>query len=420
MTRASKVIGRLVSGVLLASLLAACGSAVSVGSSSSASTAPPPTPTLIGTFTDAPVAGLFYTTNSGSGGCTPSAPCVSDSMGQFKYAQGDTVNFFAAGIYLGSASPIVAADGSTTVTPVSLVPAATSVTDPTVTTIASLLSTLNAVSVATGNGASGVYVIPNNDALVAQLSTVGTLTAANLQTAITALYPALGIAVPSAATVQAALLQGINAQGVIGTVWSGSCTCGGGGEFYFQPNGNLVGITQDGATLSGSWSGLSSGGVSLSLVSSNGASTQGGAIPTGSSIGAAQVYSSNLALQGTYNFTKVISAAALGNTLYLGGWYASFSPNAAGIASGYGSGGSAYVIAAPDGNLYGLSNDGSYFSGTWNPATGAGTAGVMTPANPKAISVDLASGTGSVTNNGQAMGSLAFSRTGSFSVTPGT
>jgi hypothetical protein len=420
MMRATELIGGLVSGVLLAALLAGCGSGTSVGTSSGASTAAAPTPTLIGTFTDAPVAGLFYTTNSGSGGCMPSSPCVTDSMGQFRYAPADTVNFFAAGIYLGSASPSAAADGSTTVTPVTLVPAATGVTDPTVTTIASLLSTLNAVSIATGNGASGVYVIPNDTALVTQLSTAGTLTVANLQTAITAVYPTLGITVPSAADAQAALLQGINAQSVIGTVWSGGCTCGGGGIFYFQPNGNLVGFTQDGETLSGNWSGMSSGGVSISLVSSKGGYTQGGAIPAGSSAGAAQVYSASGALQGTFNFNKVSSATSLSNTSYLGGWYAGFTPNSAGTAAGYGSGGSAYVIAAPDGNLYGLTNDGSYVSGTWNVATGTGTANITTPGKSTAISVALASATGTATNNGQTVGSLAFSRAGSFSVTSST
>jgi hypothetical protein len=421
MTRMLKTIVGLVAGVLVAALLTACGS----GSSSSSSTTAAPTPTLVGTFTDAPVAGLFYTTNSGSGGCTASAPCVTDAMGQFKYAAGDAVKFFAAGIYLGSASPSVAADGSTTVTPMSLVSGATSVTDSTVTTIASYLSALNAISVAKGQGASGVYVVPNDTALVNALSAVGTLTTTNLQTALNAVYPTLGIAVPGAAAAQAALQQGINSQGVIGTVWSGTCaTCGpsggsDGGVFYFQPNGALVGFTQSGATLSGSWAGLTSGGVSVSLVSSKGGYTQGGAIPTGSSAGSAQVYSSGGALQGTFNFTKTSSTALLTNTAYLGGWYATFTPKAAGTAAGYGTGGSAYFIAAPDGNLYGITNDGSYFSGTWNLASGVGTANVTTPGKTTAVSVALATGTGAATNNGNIVGSLAFSRTGSFSVTPG-
>jgi hypothetical protein len=406
----------LVSGVVIAVLMTACGSSISSDTSTTAA----PTPTLVGTFTDAPVTGLFYTTNSSSGGCTSSSPCVTDSMGQFKYASGDTVNFFAGGIYLGSASPSVAADGSTTVTPMTLVPAATSIANTTVTTIASFLSTLNAVSVANGKGASGVYVVPNDAALLTQLSTVGTLTTTNLQTAITAVYPALGITVPSAADAQTALQQGINSQGIIGTVWSGTCTCGGGGIFFFQPNGSLVGFTQDGGTLSGSWAGLSSGGVTISLVSSKGGYTQGGAIPTGSSAGAAQVYSSAGALQGTYNFAKVTSATTLTTTIYLGGWYATFTPNAAGTTAGYGTGGSAYFIAAPDGILYGITNDGSYFSGTWNVATGVGTSNVTTPGKSTAISVALASGTGTATNNGQIIGSLAFSRSGSFSVTPST
>jgi hypothetical protein len=347
-------------------------------------------------------------------------------MGQFKYASGDSVNFYTEGVYLGSASPTPATDGSTTVTPISLVPGATGVTDTTVTTIAAFLSTLNAVSVANGKSASGVYVLPNDPVLGAQLGTVGILTTTNLQAAISAVYPALGITVPKDADAQAALQQGINSQGIIGTVWSGTCsTCGatGGsdsGMFYFQPNGTLVGFTQSGGILSGSWAGASSGGVSLSLASSKGGYTQGGTIATGSSTGAADVYSSSGVKQGTFKFTKTVSATSLSTSTYLGGWYASFAPNANGTAAGYGTGGSAYVIAAPDGNLYGITNDGSYFSGTWTVGTGVGTANVTTPGSSTAISAALAVGTGSVTNNGQIVGSLAFSRTGSLSVTPST
>ncbi|MEI6121374.1 MAG: hypothetical protein WCP90_02535, partial [Opitutae bacterium] len=139
--------------------------------------------------------------------------------------------------------------------------------------------------------------------------------------------------------------------------------------FYFQPNGSLVGFTQSGATLSGSWTGNSSG-VSISLVGSKGGYTQGGAIATGSSTGTADAYSSAGVKQGTFSFTKVSSATSLTTSIYLGGWYATLTPNAAGTAAGYGTGGSAYFIAAPNGNLYGMTNDGSYFSGTWTPATG--------------------------------------------------
>ncbi len=419
MTRRTKVTVSLASGVLLAALLTACGSGVSINGSTgaSASATPAPAPTLVGTFIDAPVVGLGYSTNSGSGGCTSGVPCTTSSLGQFTYAPGDIVTFYAANVQLGSASPSPALDGSTTVTPLSLVPGAVDVSDPTVTTIAAFLNTLNAVSVGEGLGASGVYVIPNDPALVAQLNTLGTLTTANLQTVITGLYPALGIVV-DAASAQTALQQGISGEGIIGTVWSGACTCGGGGTFYFQPNGTLAGFTRDGETLSGSWSGLSSGGVSIYLVSSKGGYSQGGSIPAGSSAGAAQIYSSSGALQGTFTFSKISSATSLASTLYLGGWYASFAPNAAGIAAGYGTGGSAYFVAAPDGNLYGLTNDGSYFSGTWNPGTGSGSANVTTQGKSTAISVALAAGTGSATSGGQTVGSLTFSRTGSFSVTP--
>jgi hypothetical protein len=416
MRRVSKTISGLVSGAILAMLLTACG-----GSSSSTSTSPSavPAPTLVGTFTDAPVAGLVYGTSSGS------ASGVTDAMGQFAYAPGDSISFVAAGIYIGSATPSVAADGSTTVTPLTLVPGAAGVTDTTVTTIASFLSTLNAVSVANGKGASGVYVIPSDTVLNDALSAVGVITTTNLQSAINVAYPKLGVTVPKDADAQAALQQGINSQGIIGTVWSGTCaTCGTGGGsdsgmFYFQPNGSLVGFTQSGATLSGSWAGSSSG-VTVSLVSSKGGYTQGGAIAKGSSTGSADVYSSTGVKQGTFNFAKTTSATSLTTTAYLGGWYAKFTPNANGTVAGYGTGGSAYLIAAPNGNLYGITNDGSYFSGTWNVSTGVGTANIATPGKSTAVSVALATATGSATNNGQIIGSLALSRSGSFSVTPST
>ena len=416
MRRTTKVAAGLLSGVVIAALLSAC----SGGSSGDLNILPPPTPSLVGTFTDAPVKGLLYTTNTFSGGCTPTSPCVTDSMGQFRYAAGDVVNFFAAGIYLGSASPGVAADGSTTVTPMTLVPAATSINDNIVTTIASFLGTLNAVSVANGKGESGIYVVSNDAALTSELSSVGVLTTTNLQTAITTVYPSLGITVPGAADAQAALQLGMNSQGIIGTVWSGTCTCGGGGIFYFQPNGSLVGITQDGGTLSGNWIGLSAGGVAVSLVSSKGDYTKAGFIPTKGSAGTAQFYSSAGALQGTYSFAKVSSATTLATSTYLGGWYATFTPNAAGTAAGYGTGGSAYVISAPDGKLYGVTNDGSFYSGTWIVGTGVGSANATAPGKLASVSVALASGTGSVSNAGVVVGSLAFSRSGAFSVTPST
>ena len=54
----------------LAALLTTCGSGMSINGSTGAdaSATPAPAPTLVGTFIDAPVVGLGYSTNSGSGG----------------------------------------------------------------------------------------------------------------------------------------------------------------------------------------------------------------------------------------------------------------------------------------------------------------------------------------------------------------
>ena len=92
MTRRTKVTVSLASGVLLAALLTACGSGVSINGSTGASAdaTQAPAPTLIGTFIDAPVVGLGYSTNSGSGGCTSTVPCTTSSLGQFTYAPGES------------------------------------------------------------------------------------------------------------------------------------------------------------------------------------------------------------------------------------------------------------------------------------------------------------------------------------------
>src|SRR5487761_2249451 len=145
-------------------VLAGCGGGGG-GAASTASTpaaAAAPTATLVGTFTDAPVAGAKYVTSSGSGGCVASAPCTTDAQGQFSYASGDTITFSAAGVTLGTTPSLApSADGTTTVTPVSLVSGATAPTDPGPTAIAQFLQTLSTITTGTsGSGASGVLTMP--------------------------------------------------------------------------------------------------------------------------------------------------------------------------------------------------------------------------------------------------------------------
>lgn len=82
--------------VLVASLfIMSCGGG-SGGVGNGANTSPPPVQTLTGTFVDAPVAGLSYSTSSQSG--------ATDSAGQFRYLAGETVRFEFGGVELGEAA----------------------------------------------------------------------------------------------------------------------------------------------------------------------------------------------------------------------------------------------------------------------------------------------------------------------------
>ena len=370
------------------------------------------TPTGSGTFTDAPVVGLVYTTSEGYTGTT-------NALGQFLFNAGDTVKFTAEGVLLGSFAPTVAADGSATVTPLNLT-GATSVTDPKVTVMAQYLSTLNAISVATNSSSSGVYTLPSSTTLATQLTalnvTGATITVAQIQGVLDSVYGAGKYTVTDATDAQNGLQQGVNSVGIAGTTWVGTCTCGGGGTFYFQADGTINGFTADGKLLSGSWSGslTASGGVSLSLFSSGGGYSQGGSIAAGASTGTAQIYNNTGTLQGTLTFTKVVSSMTITTSSYVGGWYVAETPTVSTNHSG-----SAYLIAAPDGTISGLTNDGHVISGTWSVATGIGS-GTTTGGGgtTDSFSVNFATGTGSVSSGGQTVGTLAFKRTGTFSVNP--
>ncbi len=428
-------------------VLAGCGGGGGGGTPSTASTpaaAAAPTATLVGTFTDAPVAGAKYVTSSGSGGCVASAPCSTDAQGQFSYASGDTITFSAAGVTLGTTPTLTpSADGTTTVTPVSLVSGATAPTDPGPTAIAQFLQTLSTITTGTsGSGASGVLTMPADAATASALSSALTkagitatssITTTALQTAITSAFPTSKFTVVSATTAQAALTQGVNSNGIIGTAWSGVCAanqCGGGSTagtatIYFQPNGTLTGFTSDGNLLAGSWAGstTAAGGVSVQITSNGGGGYATGNIPAGSNTGTVTIYNSSGATKGSVTFTKIVAAtgaSAVTDSQYLGGWYATYTPNAAAIANGD-SGGTAYIVAAPDGTFYGITDGSSQsFKGTWTITNGQGTA-TWTDASAAvgktiSISIDLANADGTVSIDGTAAGTLALSRTGTLTM----
>ncbi len=390
---------------MLVLLLSACGGGSSSPSSSSSSAS------LTGVFVDAPVAGLSYQTSSGVSGTT-------DSQGRFNYAAGDTVTFSVGGLTLGSAQPTVTSAGNATITPVDIVSGATDTTDPNVTAIGQLLGTLNSISVAGSHGANGVFTIPSNAATL--LSQFGSIDVTSISsTQLQSIVSAAGVgSVVSSTDAQANMNRGINAAGVIGTTWTGTCTCGGGGTFYFEPNGNLTGFTDDGNLLAGTWSGSisASGGVQIALVSSGGGYTQNGTIPAGTSTGSAQIYSSANTLQGTFTFTKITASSTVSNSLYLGGWYATYTPNSTGTAAGD-SGGQAYIILSPDGTFHGITDGAQIITGTWDPTTGAGTASFANGSGGTiTISVNVDSKTGSVSVDGTVYGSLSFSRTGTLTM----
>jgi hypothetical protein len=104
--------------------LTACG-----GGGSDSATATATETASTGVFIDSAVEGLQYETATQSG--------TTNSLGEYDYLAGETVTFSIGGIVLGStiAGPVV--------TPLSLVPDATSATNPVVTNIVRLLLSLD-------------------------------------------------------------------------------------------------------------------------------------------------------------------------------------------------------------------------------------------------------------------------------------
>lgn len=392
-------------------LMTSCGGGGTTGTTASGNVTP--TPIAAGVLVDAPVCGVNYTTSSGFSGIT-------DANGQFKFTPGDQITFTAAGIKLGSGTPVTSADGTAVLTPIDLVAGASGNTDARVTAIGVFLNSLNTVSIGTGAGSKGIFVVPTDANFLGALNRLGSVisdfSSTQLQSAIDTVFGTGKYFVTSNTDAVAALNQGLNSKGVIGTIWTGICTCGGGGTFYFQSNGTLIGFTDDGEALSGSWTGdaNANGGVQISLISSGGGYTKNGIIRTGATSGSADIYSSTNVFNGTIAFTKVNSSVTLSNSLSLGGWFATLTPNAAAIAAGT-KGGQAYLIAAPDGTFYGII-DGQLtrIKGSWTPVDGAGTATFTNTDGKFDIALNFSTQQGSVTKNGIALGTLSLSRTGNF------
>lgn len=400
-----------------------------------------------GVFVDAPVTGLNYRTTSGAAGNT-------DAQGHFNYALGDIVTFSTGGVILGMAIPVVTPAGNVVVTPVDLAGGGGTSYAP-AQLIGEVLGTLNSIAVArnvAGNLplASGVFGIEQNDAtalftpLVAPYlypplyipppfltlydfpltSTVSTIPSvqSQLQAEVSA---ASGVAsVTTAANATLNMNQGVNAAGVIGTVWKGTCaTCTPvtDGTFYFQPDGNITGFTSDGNILAGTWAGSTAtppaaAAVQFALMSSPAGAAYSGTIASG----ATTAVINDSGGVAAFNITKATSGSLLTNNLYLGGWYGVYTP--AGSTDVYGAGTPVYLILSPDGTFSGIM-DGNQTStgiigGTWTasnpyglPVSGIGT-GAFAKDATATFSFNMSSKTGLYLRNGNVVGTIAFRRSG--------
>jgi hypothetical protein len=377
---------------------ATIGSAVNLGvipSSWSVQLAPVILPQT-GIFSDAPVGGLQYADSpSGVTGTT-------DGLGEFSYWPGDSVTFGAAGITLGTATGLSAASNGGSpqvITPLNLVPGATSATNSTVTAIGQFLASLNSVAVTVGEGNLATFVVPSPVGLSGSpATTVSTLlntlktsgvTTATLASAVepggvvqTAISSAGGT-VPTAASAQGNVTQGVNAAGFIGSVWTASCAiCNGGAggtvTLAFDADGVVrgYGVIDSFSTgaLIGTWSaGTLSAGLSFSAVTApTGTATLDTSYIQGTlaaTTGTAQIFSGGTAQGAALALTPVpIPAGA--STAYLGGWKISVTPTDPGSVAGAGQ--SVFAIFEANGEFFISAAKGDGI-GTWNPNTGIGS-----------------------------------------------
>ncbi len=419
--------------ILFSALVASCGGGGGDSSSSTPTTTPTPTTSLTGVFSDAPVAGLNYYTNTGFGGCTSAAPCTTNSAGQFNYTAGNSVTFSAAGVTLGTAtnlSTTASVNSPAVVTPVSLAPSGSTASSAPVVAIGQFLSGLNSVALQSGQGGNGVFTIPTatgtnaatvtillnslQNAGVTNLSTTAGLPAA-LQIALTA---ASGV-VPSAPQVTANITQSVNSVGVLGSIWTGTCTqCNAGAgsnvNLMLNPDGVVRGFVKINSSSSGAgsviggWEGYTTTGACSAATSGIASSTSAcftavpapkngsnpwtgfdtsyvlGTVSTSAGTGTLQIYdSTSITPLVPYPVTLTEQAVPSGvNPTYLGGWLLTTGPaTAASLAGGQVSGSSAFLILESNGSFVTSSSGSATVTGNFNLSTGIGSATISNANN---------------------------------------
>jgi hypothetical protein len=341
-----------------------------------------------GVFIDAPVSNLTYLAEpSGLTGIT-------DSTGGFNYKSGDTVTFSALGIALGSAQPSTQGGGNSTITVQDLA------TGDNATVVAQLLSTLNSVAVGLGQSSTSnpVFTIPTGSS--AQLAAIATDLGTSLSTVSTALsggslsshVAAAGGSITPALDALANITQGANGAWLAGTIWKGVCTIStagdcGEGYLYFRSDGVLHGFSPatsggNGSLLSGSWAGASTGTGATFIGFGSGGASFSGTLSAGATTGSATLTGGGGG--GTIALSMIQGSSATSGGVG-GGWFIS-------ATSSNGATGTAAILVAPDGQLYGMTSGGQLMSGTWNAATGVGTGSFQckqSPATTATFSLNL-------------------------------
>ena len=401
--------------------LAGCGGGGSGGSSGGST----PTASQTGQFVDEFVQGTSYSTSTGSGGCATGTPCTTDSTGTFKFAAGDTVTFTALGVKLGSATLAGNSNGGVTlVKPNTL----TGESSPSGTKAVALATFLHMISTTTAQG------IQINSSIGSLASAVPSADATQI-TDFTALQTSIEqssgvtVSVPSTSTITSILNQTATLTPATlsfdGSVWRATCDSGcGGGTITLAATGAAFGFTDDGGLISGTWGVNTDGSIALSLVSSTGGSASGTLLAGSTSCTSCLTLTQSNHANTTLSLAEVsagssLSASGVAANAYAGLWYAAFTPNAAGATAGLGTAGTvsggAVLVAAADGNIYGMTDGGDFFSGSWSLSNGQGSATVTITSNSSnsltgTVSFDLSKLTGTLGVGSTSDGTLAFSR----------
>jgi hypothetical protein len=369
-----------------------------------------------GQLVDEPVAGASYYSSSGAGGCTASAPCQTGGNGGFQFAAGDTVTFVVFGIKLGSAQLAGTSDGSVTLVKPNMLTGETDPAAPGAVNVATFLHMVSsenqqALQVNTGLDANAVKAaVPGGDA--AQITDFGPLAGVT------------GQSVPLDSDIKAILTQTASltpaAVPFVGSVWRGTCDSGcGGGTFGFKSDGEVIGITDDGGVIAGTWTVGANGSAVVNMVSSKGGSATGTIAAGSASCTACLALQRGNGASSTLSLNLIASTAGATNP-YGGVWYVRATVTPQGAAAGNESG-SAVVLAAPDGKMYGVTDAGESFTGTWGTADdGKGTMSVPVDQGQQAgaFTFDLAARTGTLSVGGSTYFTLDFSRSNGPSTEP--